>query len=208
MFVCKCLREFEKSQSFNSHSRWCEVARGGADKVKRKTFNGRISPFRGKTLEQIHGKSRASSIKQKTSRSARECEYRKPVSEDARINMSIAASNRQTKHLPWFEVGGIKVQGEWERSVCERLLEEGHTLKRHSIRYDSTHHYTPDILVADLNLYIEVKGWLMSRDKVKYRKFCLEHPDLDIRLLMGDDYNRFIRREMGIRELPRLSDCV
>lgn len=207
MFVCLCEKSFEKVQSLNCHRRWCALVRGGEDKVNRKTNNGRPSEKKGKTLSSMYGDERAQQIKQQLAESMKVAE-RTPFCEQALLNISVAASNRETKHATWFKVGNIKVQGDWEKNVCEKLLQDGYSLKRHAIRYGKTHHYTPDVFVEELGIYIEVKGWMMHRDKQKYRKFCDEHQNLDIRLMLGDDYFRFLKGEIHLQELPLLKNSV
>ncbi len=207
MLTCKCSREFEKSQSLNAHQRWCSIVRGGSDNIKRKTSNGNVPKTKGKTFEEHFG-DRAGTVRKNLSIAMMSSKPRTPYSDEARLNMSKAASNRKVKHVGWYDVGGIKVQGTWERNVCEYLLSNGYSLKRHQIRYDGTRHYTPDIYITELDTYIEVKGWMMERDFLKYRKFCSEHSHLSIKLLSGENYRKFLIGEVAIGDLPELKDII
>jgi very-short-patch-repair endonuclease len=72
--------------------------------------------------------------------------------------------------VDWFEVQGIKVQGNWERRFAEFLVLKGFKFERHRLLYNTTHHYVPDFYIVNLNIYIEVKGWMKKSDEEKYKK--------------------------------------
>lgn len=202
-YLCKCGREFEKSQSLNSHQRWCNSCR---DNVNRTTFNGKVPNHKGKTYEEAFGGDKAKEYKQKLSDSGKTA-VRSSYSEKARNGFSISASNRTYRHVKWFEVGGIKVQGSWEKNVCEKLVDLGYTLKRHPIQFAKIRRYTPDVFIEELGIYIEVKGWLKDRDVKKYLEFFSEHPSIDIRILRGKDYIKFIGGVLDVIDLPLLQNA-
>jgi hypothetical protein len=93
------------------------------------------------------------------------------------------------------------------------LLEPGYVLESRDLhqRSSRTEGHTPIFpgpKVVQLDTYIEVKGWMMERDFLKYRKFCSEHSHLSIKLLSGENYRKFLIGEVAIGDLPELKDII
>ena len=111
-------------------------------------------------------------------------------------------------HIQWKKLSnGIKVQGEWEYNVGERLLQQGLVITRISIKYDNHRRYTPDFCIAE-NTYIEVKGWLSDNDIKKYKLVFKDHPNIKIYLIRDEkninNYTRFISGEISLHECEDL----
>ena len=70
MVKCKCGKEFEGAQSLNAHYRWCLTHREGKP-VASSPNKGKVSPFRGITLEDQVGKERNKSSLRKLERNYR-----------------------------------------------------------------------------------------------------------------------------------------
>ena len=104
-------------------------------------------------------------------------------------------------------MNGIKVQGEWEKKVAEKLAAANLTFERKRIKFDNTRHYTPDFYIPELDVFIEVKGWLRTPDIVKYQKVVQEHPNKVIKMLHGKE-KVFNFEVSKLLELPNLKDVV
>jgi len=89
--------------------------------------------------------------------------------------ISIARTNFLTNHnnhnCQWFEIWNgrknIKVQGTWEKLAAERLNELNIKWDRISIKFNGHRTFTPDFYLPDMDVYIEVKGYIRERDKYK-----------------------------------------
>lgn len=85
--------------------------------------------------------------------------------------------------LRWFEIGGIKVQGTWEKRFAEYLLSRNIKFERFRIKFCRTHTYTPDFYCPDYNVYFEVKGFRRDRDIYKMYLVLDEHPEIHIKMI-------------------------
>ena len=85
--------------------------------------------------------------------------------------------------LQWFDVGGIKVQGTWEKRFAEFLLAKNIKFERKGIKFCKTHTYTPDFYCKDQDVYFEVKGFRRDRDIYKMYLVLDEHPELHIKMI-------------------------
>ena len=86
---------------------------------------------------------------------------------------SYSSSNRgRTKQII---VDGIKLQGQWEVDFYLWAKEAGLNPKRPdtAFRYEwnGEHWYYPDFYIESLDLYVEVKGYEIERDRAKWRDF-------------------------------------
>lgn len=106
-------------------------------------------------------------------------ETRKKISE-SRIKY---LENHNNYGLKWYNVGGIKVQGTWEKKFAEFLLSKNILFERRKIRFLKTHRYTPDFYCPDYNVYFEVKGFRRDRDIYKMYLVLDEHPDVHIKMI-------------------------
>lgn len=217
MYQCKCGRQFDAPNSFNGHKRFCSVHRNGIPPSGvRKKGDGYTPPNKGKTLEQLIGEDRAKEAKKKMSDFMIKRHRDTPTvhSSETKQRISIARINvlETSKHIPWFDVGGIKVQGNWERNVAIRLTELGYQLDRHKVRYDNHRHYTPDFYIPGLNVYVEVKGWLSDRDVEKYKKVFESNPNLRIVLIRNErgmnNYSKFISGLVSLDECEDLKNTI
>lgn len=115
-------------------------------------------------------------------------------------------------HIKWIQLSnGIKVQGNWELNVGERLLSLGYLISRPFIKFDNHRRYTPDFCIG-LNVYVEVKGWMKDSDILKYRKVLSEHPQIKIYLIRNEfpkyNYSRFISSEIYLEDCEDLREVV
>lgn len=206
---CKCGRYFNNHQSLNAHYRWCIIHRNGVLPPPSPNKN-KPSPLKGKTLEQFSSNAELTRKKLSLSRIGKgfphSVESKKKLSE-ARIRYL-----ENCHHVKWYNVNGVKVQGTWEKQVAEKLLELGIKFSRRSIKYDSYRTYTPDFYLDDLDVYLEVKGWLSERDKNKYARVINEHKFIRILLLRDElgigNFSKFINGEIGITQFEELSRAL
>lgn len=114
----------------------------------------------------------------------------------------------KSPHILWKTLSnGIKVQGNWEYNVGEKLLQKGYNVNRIRLPYNNIHVYTPDFYLGD-DKYIEVKGWLSNRDVEKYKKVMKEYPNIKIYLMENKNYKKFINDEISLEECPDLYDII
>lgn len=200
---CKCGKYFENSQAKNAHNRWCLIHRDG-EEVAPSGFKGKNSSFKGKKYEEFLLDA------DKTKQKLRERRLGKTYSftDEQKRKCSLARINyleNNSPHVKWFEVNGIKVQGNWERLVAETLVELGIIFSRVKLNYDVYRTYTPDFFLNDFNIYIEVKGWMKDRDIEKYSKVLNEH-NIDLRILQGKEtLKQFVNKKINIFDLPKFT---
>lgn len=111
-----------------------------------------------------------------------------------------------SKWCNWYEVGGIKVQGLLEKNFAEFLLSKNLSFKRERLIYQDYRRYTPDFYIPELNLYIEVKGFLFEKDKAKLSAVLLEH-NIDLRLAYKTDIDN-METIYDVKSLPRAKDII
>ena len=204
MITCKCGKEFKSSQSLNAHTRWCLIYREGKPIIGPPN-RGKVSPHKGLSYEEIVGQQRAVEIKEKLSLSAKKVVVSNETKE--KLSLSRLKVLENSPHIKWYEVDGVKVQGEWEKSVAEKLRTAGLSFIRKRLKYDTVRHYTPDFYIPELDVFIEVKGWLRTADIVKYQKVVQEHPLKVIKILHGKEkvFNFDVSK---LLELPNLKDVI
>ena len=202
--ICECGKVFEKAQSLNAHYRHCLIHREGKPTIPPGN-KGKASPARGLSYEQWLGEDGAKVAKDRLSKANT---GRKPsvISRQLMSEKRIAFLEK-SPHIKWFQVGSIKVQGAWEKHIAEKLLEAGLEFKRIRLPYDGCRTYTPDFYVPALDIYIEVKGWMSDPDKKKYQKVMVEHPEKNIKLLLGKE-KVFSFNVANIKTLPNLKDGI
>lgn len=204
-YRCDCGREFEKAQSLNVHYSHCLIHRNGVPEIRRggwkitdevrekqaKTFSENVK--NGKTIPYWKGKHHSVESKEKMS--------------EAKIKSYID----NTFHCKFFIVNNgerdIKVQGTYERDFANFLNENGIKWDRKRLRYGDSHAYTPDFYISEKNIFIEVKGWMMDRDKEKYRRFFKERNET-VYCCFKNDMEKLFVKEIEFEQLPLLKDII
>ena len=201
--ICACSRIFNSALSLNAHVRWCLVHRQGRP-IKGSGFKGKTSPHKNKKLEDIV--SDANATRRKLQIAAKK---RQSPTEEQKRKMSKARINylERNPHLHWYEVDGVKVQGTWERDVAEELKKRKFRFSRPRLLYDTHRTYTPDFFVHDLNIYIEVKGWMREHDKIKYKQVLIDQK-IDLRILAKKHMDAFLNKKLDVLELPKMIDSL
>lgn len=98
---------------------------------------------------------------------------------DARISY---LENHKNNRSQWYEVSGIKVQGTWERDFAIRLNDLNIKWSRPHLKFKGHRRYTPDFYLDDLDIYVEIKGFMRDRDKRKMWLVLDEH-NIDLRVV-------------------------
>ena len=98
------------------------------------------------------------------------------------------------KNVKWHNVKNIdgqniKIQGKWELDFANRCNELNILFSRHTIKFKNCHHYIPDFYLPKYNIYVEIKGYLYSKDIYKMLNVIEEHK---ISLKMINDHNIII----------------
>jgi len=136
------------------------------------------------------------------------------VSESVKEILSIRRIEylENSPHVKWKMLpNGLKVQGEWEYNVGLRLLEAIDNLKRIKLKYDGHRHCTFDFCIAE-NVFVEVKGWLSNRDKLKYNLVYKDHPNIKVYIIRNEygknNYTKFINGEIKLEECEDLYEVL
>ena len=145
---------------------------------------GKISPRKGKTLEEILGSKEAARVKN-------------VISEKLSIN-------NKGGRAKWYTVAGQKVQGTWERDIALKLEELGIRWKKlktnkDTLKYEmngKTRSYTPDFYLADFDVYLEVKGYWWGRDREKMDIVLSTYLDKKIVIIEKEQYKKILEGEL------------
>ena len=89
---------------------------------------------------------------------------------------SYSSANRgRTKQI---EYNGIKFQGNWELEFYKFAIAQGFTVERVVKQFpyvwNGQRSYIPDFYIAELDTYVEVKGYETERDRQKWLQFPLK----------------------------------
>jgi len=83
---------------------------------------------------------------------------------------------------------GISMRSSWETKYAKYLDEKNIKWNYEPKRFNlGNMTYTPDFYLPKTNTYIEIKGYWRDNGKQRFFKFKKLNPDLNIKLLMGDD---------------------
>lgn len=145
------------------------------------------SPFRGKSLDEIHGVERADQIRARLSQTSRGRSH--PQSQETREKLRQIINERYTsgwtpqagraKKLIYVSpvAGTVNVDGNWEYEVCKYLDILGLTWRRNTDRFPYINlkgqeaRYTPDFWVEEWQTYLEIKGYETALDRCKWVQF-------------------------------------
>ena len=119
-----------------------------------------------------------------------------PMSDENRKKLSERQSLFNTGgKSKWFNIGGQKVQGTYEKQFAEHLEKENikwEKIKTHNhiFKYqidNSLKSYAPDFWLPELNLYVEIKGFWWGNDEQKMNIVKEQHDDKNLVVLFGKD---------------------
>lgn len=114
------------------------------------------------------------------------------------LRQSLCNSGGKSK---WFDVGGVSVQGTWERDCALKFNEFEIKWEKvklsNTVRYvmsGKTKSYTPDIFLPELGITLEIKGYWWGNDKEKMKCVLTEHDYLGdkIYFVFEDDFKKII----------------
>lgn len=176
-YICECGKSFEKHQSLNAHFSHCKIHKTG------KPFTRGLPGYCGwnkgltkETSEIMLKISRAVSEKQ-TGRTLPD-EWRKHLSDSVKGKTGGVRENSNKWRGVHIEINGnlIWLDSSYEYRFVSLLNKLGiHWIKNHKkfpYQYaDSTFMYIPDFYIPDLNLWIEIKGWIKDKDLAKWKNF-------------------------------------
>ena len=82
-----------------------------------------------------------------------------------------------------------------EERVADLMCELGVKYEYESTKvpYVIQHHYTPDFLLTN-GIYLECKGYFAPEDRRKIKNVKEQHPELDIRMVFQNPYNKISKR--------------
>ena len=90
-----------------------------------------------------------------------------------------------------------KFRSRFERRFAKDLKERGleFDYEAHKFPYQpKVKTYTPDFYLPDFNLFIETKGFFNAADRVKHLLVQQQHPDIDLRLVFMNPFNKINRK--------------
>jgi len=111
-------------------------------------------------------------------------------------------SERQSLHntggrCKWYKIDDVFVQGRWERDCVLKFNEFGIEWKKikkegmltYSIG-DKIKRYTPDILLPQFDITLEIKGYWWGNDEEKMKCVLADNPDKgdEIRFVFGNEF--------------------
>ena len=141
------------------------------------------------------------------------CEGRKsiPLSLEHKEKLSKTVKQKVeegTWHLSFsksrtHEYKGIKFHGTWEVKYAKFLDEQGIKWRRPAEKFKYSFegkdsYYTPDFFLIEQNLYIEIKGYKVSRDEAKWSQF-----PLNLKVITGKDLV-----ELGLLKKEEVKDIA
>ena len=82
-----------------------------------------------------------------------------------------------------------------EERVADLMCELGVKYEYEStkVSYVIQHHYTPDFVLPN-GTYLECKGYFAPEDRRKIKNVKEQHPELDIRMVFQNPYNKISKR--------------
>lgn len=198
MYICKCGKKFEKSNSLNAHYSHCSIYRDGVPSINR--FKGKENWNKGlnkKTDERIEKYSQ--SLKSSLMEGKQKPGFLgKHHSRETREQMSlIQATNPKgglCKWIPYHKDDKIiYLQGSWELKYAQYLdslnlkwIKPGHGDLKNSFYWMDDEGikriYTPDFYILDWNKYIEIKGYWREKDRIKMKK-VLEQNKISLQII-------------------------
>lgn len=188
VYTCECGKTFEKSQSLNSHFSRCKTHRNGTPPITQRNGGGWNVGLTKENNLSVAKMANSLSVLKKGKPGNKHTEETKRKMSLKRIEF---LENNPDNNILWYVVNNgekdIKVQGEWERNVANWLNDLNIKWDRHKISYDVHRNYTPDFWLPEYNFYLEVKGWLSDRDRIKMKK-VIEQTGIKIKMLNKSDY--------------------
>jgi hypothetical protein len=198
MYICKCGKKFDNSNSLNAHFSHCLIYRNGLKPINRfkgkENWNKGLSKDIDKRIEK-YSKSLKSSL---NSGKIKPSFLGKHHSKKTREKMSlIQATDPKGGICKWipYQRGDkiIYLQGTWELKYAQYLdslklewIKPGHGDLKNSFYWVDDEGikriYTPDFYVFDWNQYIEIKGYWRPKDRIKMKK-VLEQNKIDIQII-------------------------
>lgn len=118
-----------------------------------------------------------------------------------------AAARRMSRNNPggrckWFKVNGQRVQGTWERDLAQRMCELGvpwaRTVKDGNRSWfyrdaqGKRRWYTPDFLLPEAMVQLEVKGFWWGNDRQKMDWVLSQNPEARIKIIEKDLFERLL----------------
>lgn len=176
-YVCECGRSFEKHQSLNAHFSYCKIHRNG--KSITRSLPGYCGWNKGLTKD-------TSNIILKISKSVSKTNTGRRLSDDWKKHLSDSLKGKtggvRENSNKWrgchIEMNGkiIWLDSSYEkRLVCLLNKFEIPWVKNRDkfpyIYEKCQYSYIPDFYLPELNLWIEVKGWIKDKDLAKWKNF-------------------------------------
>lgn len=124
----------------------------------------------------------------------------------AKLSQSRIKYLEEGNHSKWYEIGGVKVQGNLERRFATFLFEQNIEFSRNRITFQKHKTYTPDFYIPSLNVFVEVKGFFYDKDKEKLRRVLFDN-DIDIRIVFEKDIG-LLTCKQDILNLDSIKDHI
>lgn len=182
--TCECGKEFEVK--ITSNRVFCSQSCSNRN-------NGKIAHIKHPHLNS-HTKDGDVKIKAKLKKynSMSYVRYRKSLFLKKRIESGIFTPHPNKLYRGGFKKDlGHYVRSSWEANICRTLkyfgvLYEYESKKCRFKLGDSI--YISDIFIPEMNLYIEVKGYLRKESRSKLYKFVEAYPNINMKIIDGTSY--------------------
>lgn len=200
---CKNIFKKENKHKRNKHYNWSEIQKfyddGGSWREISEKYNVTSNSIlkakqRGdlKTYRSVSDGVRLAVMKGRW-----KCVHTEEFKEELSISQSL--KNRGGK-CKWFNVGGQKVQGTWEKNIAEYFTKRNIEWIKLKIKKDiwkytmnnKIRSYTPDFYLPYFNIYLEIKGYWWGRDKEKMELVIQQNPDKKIIIIEKNKYKMIL----------------
>jgi hypothetical protein len=119
-----------------------------------------------------------------------------------KISRKLSVNNKGGR-CKWYLVGGVSVQGTWERDVAIQLTKLGISWRKLKVNSDVLRYtingeiksYTPDFYLPDDDVYLEVKGYWWGNDLLKMQCVIKQHPSKRIFVIQKKEMERLMKGE-------------
>ncbi len=131
-----------------------------------------------------------------------------------KISKRMSANNHGGK-CKWYSVNNVKVQGTWERDLAihmnklnikwTKISSSIYTLPY--IMNNKKRHYTPDFLLNNLNVLLELKGYWWGNDKEKMKLVFEQNTINNLYVIEKEKYYKLLKTKT-IKEFEKIiKDC-
>lgn len=193
--ICPLCKEMISNNNISKHTKKC-LEMLDKTKLPKGFKKGNSAWNKGKTKEtdirvSMNGKAVSDRIQEKI-KSGTFSANKMGAAARERLSEIQSLHNRGGK-CKWYEVAGQSVQGTYEKKFAESLELAGIDWVKvkthnHIFKYEKKgkiSSYAPDFYIPSMNLYVEIKGYWGSGDRIKMECVRSQHSDKKLVVIFG-----------------------